>query len=100
LWAATFQDVTKYMRERQHGRVQTLWSGEAIEIRLDHDLDRDIYDLPLTLKTYVPSGWSTVEIRQGIRVRRQPVIRDGRGSYVLFQAAPNAEPIKLVNRER
>lgn len=96
LWVATFADVTKYMRERMRGRVTTSRSGEAIEVDLSHDLPVDIYDLPLTLKTYVPAGWPSIDVKQGSRSTRTVPARDDRGAYVLYQAAPNAGPVTLA----
>jgi peptidoglycan/xylan/chitin deacetylase (PgdA/CDA1 family) len=95
VWVATFQDVTKYMRERKHGRVQISRKDNAIEVTLRHDLEETIYDLPLTLKTYVPGSWSSVDVRQGIRITRTQAFRDEQGSSVLYQAVPNAEPVTL-----
>jgi peptidoglycan/xylan/chitin deacetylase (PgdA/CDA1 family) len=96
VWVATFQDVVKYMRERKHAAVQTSRGGDVIEVTLRHDLQKGFYDLPLTLKTRLPPSWTSVEVRQGNRIRRAPVTRDGQGSCVLYQAVPNAEPIRLA----
>ncbi len=98
VWVATFQDVTKYMRERMRGRVTTVRRGKSIEVDLRHDLSAEIYDLPLTLKTDVPAGWKTVEVRQGDRSAVVSSVREGRGAYVLFQAVPNAGPVSLTRR--
>ncbi len=97
LWVATFQDVAKYIRERQHSKVRTSQRGDVIEVRLGHDLDAALYDLPLTLKTDVPAQWSGVEVRQGARVERVEVVRDGGRARVTYQARPNAEPVTLSN---
>ena len=93
---ATFQDVTKYMRERMATRVTTVRKGGTIEVDLRHDLPAGIYGLPLTLKTRVPSGWRSVEIAQGDRTTRVTTIRDARGAYALYQAVPNAGPVTLT----
>jgi hypothetical protein len=100
VWVATFQDVVKYMRERMHASVQTSQDKEALEVTLRHDLKAELYDLPLTLKTTVPAGWPAVEVRQGARIQRVPVTRDGQGSFVLYQAVPNAEPVGLSRAGR
>jgi peptidoglycan/xylan/chitin deacetylase (PgdA/CDA1 family) len=97
LWVATFQDVTKYMREREHSRVETSRRGDTIEVTLGHDLDRTLYDLPLTLRTRVPSAWSAVEARQGSRVERAALSRSGGAAHATFQAVPNAGPVVLVD---
>jgi hypothetical protein len=96
LWIATFQDVTKYIRQRMHGNVQSYRDGQAISVVLRDDLTDVSYDLPLTLKTCVPSEWPAAEVRQGERSKRLPVVRDHEQSYVLYQAVPNAEVVRLL----
>ena len=95
LWVATFQDVTKYIRERQHGRVASYRDGKVISVLLRNDLTDMSYDLPLTLKTYVPEEWKTVEVRQGERTEDLAVVGSGDKRYVLYQAIPNAEVVTL-----
>ncbi len=96
VWVATFQDVAKYIRERMHGTVRTSRTGDAIEVSLGHDLRREIYDLPLTLKTHIPSSWTAADVRQGERVARVAAARDGQGNYVLYRASPNEALVTLT----
>jgi hypothetical protein len=96
LWIATFEDVTKYMRERAHGQVRSYQDGDAVSVVLRDDLTDLSYDLPLTLKTCVPSDWHAVEVRQGTRTTRAKVVWNQGRSYVLYQAIPNAEVLRLV----
>ncbi len=96
LWIATFQDVTKYMRERVHGEVRSYRDGDAFSVVLRDDLTDLSYDLPLTLKTYVPGDWRVVEVHQGRRIMRAEVLHDQVGSYVLYQVIPNAEDARLI----
>ena len=100
LWIATFQDAVKYMRERMQARVTTVRRGRAIEVDLWHDLPADPYSLPLTLKTYVPSGWRSLEITQGVRKALVTPVRDEQGAFVLYRAAPNAGSVTLARRSR
>lgn len=95
LWVATFQDVAKYMRERMHGQVQSYSRANSISVVLRNDLKDMSYNLPLTLKTVVPAGWSAVEVRQGDRVTREEAAGD-RVRYVTYQAEPNAETITIA----
>ena len=97
LWVATFRDVTKYMRERMSAKINVKEKGEKIVLSLDHPLDRNLYNIPLTLKTYVPAGWREVTIKQGEKAVRLNAMSDEKGSYVLYQAFPNAEAI-VVSR--
>lgn len=100
VWVATFQDVAKYMRERMHGQVQSYRDGDVISTVLRDDLKDVSYNLPLTLKTYVPASWRAAEVRQGDRKTRAEVMRDKEQSYVLYQAVPNAEVTTLAPERR
>ncbi|MDB5144934.1 MAG: polysaccharide deacetylase family protein [Mucilaginibacter sp.] len=96
LWVATFGDVTRYMREREAAKVNTSKSDSKIMVTLTHSLDNKMYYLPLTLKTYVPTGWKKVKEVQGKHIHQMTVKKDEKGSYVLYQAEPNATVITLA----
>jgi len=94
LWVASYADGTKYVRERMNAEVSSERNGNEITVRLTHTLGSR-YDLPLTLKTRVPSSWSTVRVQQGEDLQEQePRTEDGT-SYVLYQARPNAQPVEI-----
>lgn len=95
LWVATFQDVAKYIRERQHGTVAAYRDGETISAVLRSDGTNVSYDLPLTLKAQVPDEWKTVEVQQGEKRKQVDVVQSNGTKYVLYQAVPNAEVVKL-----
>jgi peptidoglycan/xylan/chitin deacetylase (PgdA/CDA1 family) len=96
VWVATFQDVTKYIRERMHGQVHSYREGDAVSVVLRDDLTDASYDLPLTLKTCIPAEWRAVEVRQGGRSGRVEAIRLNGANFVLYQAMPNAEVVKIT----
>jgi len=99
LWVATFKDVTKYIRERMNAKLKVNKQKTRILITLQHTLDKFMYNLPLTLKTYVDPGWKVVTVKQGNQsVIARPLL-DSRGTYVLYQALPNLQPIELVRGE-
>jgi peptidoglycan/xylan/chitin deacetylase (PgdA/CDA1 family) len=95
LWIATFGDVTKYMREREAATVQSNAAGSKISVELNHSLDKSMYYIPLTLKTYVSNGWKKVTIRQGKHIEHADVMQDDKGSYVIYKADPGKERITL-----
>ena len=96
VWVATFQDVAKYMRERMHARLESYRYGNVISVVLRDDLTDIRYNLPLTLKTYVPANWPAVEVRQGDRVTIIEATPDKMLGSVTYQALPNAETITLT----
>jgi hypothetical protein len=47
------------------------------------------------LKTYVPEEWNAVEVQQGQRTKKIDVVRENGTDYVMYQAIPNGEDVKL-----
>ena len=89
LWIATFGDVTKYMREREAAKVSNNQKGGKIMVTLNHPLDKSMYNIPLTLKTYVPSNWKQTNIKQGKHNQQANLEKDDKGSYIQYQVYPN-----------
>lgn len=95
LWIATFADVTKYIRERMNATVQAKHTNNSIVVELTHRLDKNMYDLPLTLRTGVPAAWKEVTVSQGDKVETVTASSDGKGNFVRYQAMPNGGEIVL-----
>ena len=95
LWIGTFGDATKYMRERMHSTVRSDNKSGKILISLTHSLDKLMYDLPLTLKTYVSSDWKAVQVKQGNESRILQPEKDEKGKYVIYRAIPNSGSVEL-----
>ena len=89
LWIATFGDVTRYMREREHATIVANEKDGKIIVSLTHTLDKNMYDLPLSLKTYVPEKWSQVNLSEGSNTQQVSIRHDEKGAYVLYQLKPN-----------
>ena len=99
LWIATFGDVSKYIRERMNATLKSAMNGGKITVKLTHSLDSVMYNLPLTLKTYVSSGWEEVEVKQGTERKLILTQHDAGGRYLLYKAYPNAGDIELAGIE-
>jgi hypothetical protein len=83
------------MREREHALVNAEQKDGMIRVSLTHPLERAFYDLPLTLKTYVPGKWTKVMVTQGTATQQVEVKHDGKGAYVLYQVSPNSSNAEL-----
>lgn len=95
LWIAPFRDVTKYMREKMAAKVETKNDDDVIKVDLEHSLDKELYDFPLTLKTYVPGDWNTCKIKQGENESEVVAMRDETGKFLLYDALPNKGEIVI-----
>ena len=95
VWVATFGDAARYIRERMHAKMKSDFSKNKIVVSLNHSLDKEQYDLPLTLKTYVPSQWKKVVVTQRNKQQHVQPQHDKDGMYILYQASPNAGAVTL-----
>ncbi len=98
LWVAGFSDVAKYMRERMHASVNAERKGNNIIVHLQHTLDTNTYNIPLTLKTYVPDDWKKVVVKQDNNQQQVQVQKDTKGNYILYRANPNKGVIELSGK--
>lgn len=91
LWIATFADVTKYLRERKHTVIQSLAKADRIEVTISSDLDPEVYDVPISIKTYVPPSWKNARItaeNPQIEQAELQIQQDESGAYVLYDVVP------------
>lgn len=98
LWVATFADVTKYIRERKNAVISSVVRDDAIVVNISHDLDPEVYDVPITLKTYVPKTWKTIVLNKKTEKEnelRLKIQEDALGSYVLYSVVPGEDEIIL-----
>ena len=95
LWVTTFKDAGKYMRERMHATVTENKTDKNITVHVTQSLDGNIYNKPLTLKTYIPKTWKSVRVEQGNQQQKAQIKNDAGGNYVLYDAMPDGREIKL-----
>ena len=95
IWVATFGEATKYMRQRMDASTNIETAGDNIKVSLTHTLDPNQYGIALTLKTYVDPSWEKVKVMQGGQSRDVTVMKDSKGTYVLYDARPNESPVEL-----
>jgi hypothetical protein len=83
------------MREKESAKLQNGQKNGKIVVALTHLLDKKMYNIPLTLKTYVSADWKNVSVQQGKRKDTVKTATDEKGTYVLYQAHPNDGALTL-----
>ena len=96
LWVATFADATRYIKQRMNAKVSASVKGEKINVKLTHSLNKKLFDIPLTLKTYVNPAWREVNVKQGKSVAKVNVQREGSAAFVMYQAMPGKGTIEIT----
>jgi len=99
IWVETFGNVARYVRERMNSKVKVDHQKNRILITLTHSLDPIMYDVPLTLKTYVSPNWKNVLVKQKAKQQRVQTEKDANGIYILYQAIPNKGAIEISKSE-
>ncbi len=97
LWIATFADVTKYIRERKNTVITSVVRDATIVVNISSDLDPTVYDVPITLKTYVPMAWKTTVLNKTKHENqlKLKIQKDALGIYVLYSVMPGEGEIIL-----
>lgn len=98
LWIATFADVTKYIRERKGSTVSSRRKRNKIEVELSSNLDKKVYDIPLTLKTYIPDSWgiADVKVKSGNNEIQEVFISTDENGYYAIYNVPLSEELITV----
>lgn len=84
-WLAPEWDVYRYLKQKKRSKVKTARYGELLFVSLDHDLDKSIYNHPMSLfyRTQAPY----VEISGS----PDDGVYQNRTGSILFQAVPGRE---------
>ncbi|MBO4283296.1 MAG: hypothetical protein J5958_01610 [Clostridia bacterium] len=101
LWAATFSEATKYIRERQCTTVSERYEKGDRVLYVDMTINRtakdgkiltqSIFNYPLTVEVRVPDGWTLLSYSSGGKTATATVYtRDG-GSYAMINLVPGAD---------
>ena len=98
LWAATFGEATKYIRERQNTTVSARFENDAILVdmvinRTTADgkaLDEAIFHDPLTVEVRVPDTWKNVRYEDKGEVKTAAVYKHDGASFAMVNLTPGA----------
>ena len=99
LWAASFGDATKYIRERQNTTVSERFENGAVLVdmkinRTTEDnkyLTESVFDYPLTVEIRVPDSWTSARYNVDGKMQTAAVYtRDG-ASYAMVNLIPGAD---------
>ena len=99
LWAATFGDATKYVRERQNTTVTERFENETVFVDMKINrtakdgkyLAEGVFNYPLTVEVRVPDGWSKVTYKANGKSNLANVYTRNGCSYAMVNLVPGAD---------
>ena len=97
LWVETFGTVAKYIKERTSSTLSVLSSTSSqIVLSLTDTLDDSIYDEPLTIRSEVPAGWTSVTVQQGSSTTTVTSTVEGAATVIYYGAVPDRGSFSLA----
>ena len=93
MWFATVSSVVKYHEESKSANVVCQDCNDSVyKIRLTHNLNDTIYNLPLSVKLKIPNHWDSIQVSGGEMLTTQ---YSNGFQYVLFNAKPNNQLVEI-----
>ena len=105
VWCTTYGEAVKYIREFQNSTATQYSEGGVNYLNVTmaettsegQYLDPDKFDLPLTVRITMPSGWKSVVCTQGDNVSRGQVFYENGKAYAYVDMIPNGGIATLTN---
>ena len=97
VWFASFEDVTIYLKQLEHAKVNYVASDrESMSLNITCDLDKEIYNIPMTIKVRIPayvlSGYAVIgDEEYDLSITRG----SGVNTIILKDVPVNGEPVKI-----
>jgi hypothetical protein len=97
-WVGTFGNVVKYIKERNASSLtETAITSDSLKLVIADNLDNTIYNVPISIRRTLPSGWQNPKIYMNGKVAAATVSVISGTSYIVFDAVPDQGNIYLVN---
>ncbi|MHB1034243.1 MAG: polysaccharide deacetylase family protein [Pirellulales bacterium] len=98
LWVATQGDVARYIRSRNAARIATTVNeANRIELNVDDQLPRKVFDVDLTLRTEIPAAWgANVSVTHNQRPVLHQVRTENGLAYVFYSVLADGTPIEIA----
>jgi oligosaccharide reducing-end xylanase len=96
-WVETFGHVVRYIKERDATAVtETANTGDRITLQVTNNLDRSIYNVPITLRRPLPANWPAAAVVQNNAPIIAPLVNTNSTNYVMFDVVPNGGDVTLT----
>jgi oligosaccharide reducing-end xylanase len=96
-WVETFGNVCRYIQERNASGLTVVSNGTtSITLQLTNNLDRTIFDYPVTLRRPLPEGWLAAAITQKGAAAPSQIVNGN----LMFDVVPNGGDIILSKLEK
>ncbi|MEJ2053201.1 MAG: polysaccharide deacetylase family protein, partial [Calditrichaceae bacterium] len=95
-WVDTFGNVARYIKERNAVSITETIRDTCISMELTDALNDTIFNIPLTLRRTLPSGWASAVVQQAGRIRKTKIVEVDSVKYIQFDAVPDSGSLLLT----
>ena len=96
-WVSTLSNVVRYIKERNAVGLTVISNqDDQIVLRITDNLPDSIYNVPVTFRRPLPSGWSTAFVSQEHELVESSIAMIHGEQYVVFNAVPDRGDVMLV----
>ena len=92
-WVANFTEASIYYREWKEAKITATVLGESsISVKLECELDSEVFNMPLTVKVSVPKSWTSAKVGESELSISE---NDDGEKYVYVNVAPS-ETVTII----
>jgi peptidoglycan-N-acetylglucosamine deacetylase len=96
IWTTSFGDAVRYIQERKASSLETKQSADgSFDVHLSWPLEKEIYDLPLTLRIELPPTWKGIRAVANGSSLPTTFEPGGKRAIALVQVAAGIEAVHL-----
>jgi peptidoglycan/xylan/chitin deacetylase (PgdA/CDA1 family) len=96
-WVSTFSDVARYILERNYISVKEVSANDSvITCSVTDTLDNSIYNLPVTIRRLLPTGWSSAGVSQSGKTISSQIVNVNAKNYIMFDVIPDSGDVQLT----
>jgi Polysaccharide deacetylase len=89
-WVETFGNVARYILERNAASVKETAAGnDSIALQVTDDLDKSIFNYPITLRRPLPENWPAAAVSKNNKPVDAQIVEVASKKYVMFDVVPN-----------
>ena len=86
VWFGSFEEVSIYARQHEAVKIEKgVFDADSMTFTLSCSLDKDTYNIPMTMKLYLPNGTSSYTVTVDGVTREAELTSDENGACVLVR---------------
>jgi peptidoglycan-N-acetylglucosamine deacetylase len=97
IWTATFGDVLRYIQERKAASIEIRQnSGESLDVAMQWPMDKETYDVPLTVRVEIPVVWNRVRVTGDGKQLNAKLVGQENATVVLVDVPSQTKIVEIM----